>query len=364
MTRVLEMDPKLGILVDKKHALVAPGQGNQTIGMGLDLMKRSKAAEAVWKESDEVLRRLHLDYNFSEFVWHGTINGVAFHEDPELAQKEANKVLTKTENAQPAVVIDSDARADALEEFGYFDEPDGSRPFFFAGNSLGFLTVLRRVGSLSRKNLAQLGLGRGEAFKYAIANTKPTTMLALDTEPEIIDEAKERFKLEICLINTDRQIMLGGPVEDIRQALDYLKNERGVRRAMSFEGIVDAAFHSKYMAPAEPLYRQIVYDIEINPPTNGVLVGASKRAKVLHTSDEIREELISQLTQTENWRDAMYDLRNQGVDMMTELNNTPRLTNMNIDMFGGERPVRLATPPTEEGDRGVTIGQRWFAKAA
>lgn len=124
---------------------------------------------------------------------------------------------------------------------------------------------------------------------------------------------------------------------------------------------VDAAFHSKYMEAAVPRYRDVVNSIPIEAPTNGILIGASGHAKPLYTPDDIREELISQLTQTENWRDAMHYLRREGVVVMTELNNTPRLTNMNVEMFGGNRPLRLATPSTGEGDRGVTIAQRWRA---
>lgn len=46
---------------------------------------------------------------------------------------------------------------------------------------------------------------------------------------------------------------------------------------------------------------------------------------------------------------------------MTELNRLPRLVNMNIEMFQGERPIRLATPSAGEGDRGIGIAQRWKA---
>lgn len=325
--------------LQQKHALIAPGQGNQEIGMGQTLAERSSAARAVWVESDTALHP-HLGYSFSEFVWKGTI-----------------QELTKTENAQPAVIIDCLARKAALEEYDLLGSPA-----YFAGNSLGFLTALRSVGSLSMEAVVQLGIGRGEAFKYAIEHGQPTTMMALDTEPEIIEETRIRFNLEKCLINTDRQTMLGGPVEDIRQAFDFLKNERGVKRVMSFEGLVDAAFHSKYLTAAVPFYREVVYDIPIEAPKNGVLIGASGRAKQLRTVDGIRRELVNQLTQTENWRAAMRYLRRRGVVVMTELNSVPRLTNMNIEMFDpGKRPIRLAIPSLQEGDRGTTIAQRWQA---
>lgn len=171
----------------REHALIAPGQGNQAIGMGLDLKDRSWKAKTVWTEADAALRP-HLGYDFSDLVWHGT-----------------TEQLTKTENAQPAIIIDALARRAALEEFDLLDNP-----YWNAGNSLGFLIALRNVRSLSIPAAAELGIGRGKAFRYAVEHSPKTTMLALvEIDPEITEETRQKFDLETCLINTDKQIVLG-----------------------------------------------------------------------------------------------------------------------------------------------------------
>lgn len=324
----------------QKHALIAPGQGNQEIGMGQALAERSSAARVVWTKADAALQP-HIGYDFSRLVWHGNI-----------------EELTKTENAQPAVIIDGLARKAALEEFDLLGKPD-----YFAGNSLGFLTALHCAGSLSIPATVELGIGRGEAFKYAIDHSPRTTMLALvEVEPEIIEETRRKYDLETCLINTGTQIVLGGIEESVKRAVYYLEEERGLRRGVTLLN-VDAAFHSKYMEPALPIYTRVVDALPIEAPKGGILIGASREAKILRSPDEIRNELISQLIYPENWWSVMHLLvRSLGVTVMTELNSVPRLTNMNISMFDpGKRPIRLATPSLQEGDRGITIAQRWQA---
>lgn len=338
-----EVPPSAEKNFNRQHALLAPGQGNQKIGMGLELAKRSDAASAVWRESDRVLLP-HMGFNFSDLVWNGT---------PEQ--------LKKTEYAQPAIIIDAMARKAALQEFqdaGVLDQDNPSMPYWNAGLSLGFIVALVNAGSLSVDGAVQLGEGRGRAFKYAVDHSPRTTMVALiDVGPEIIAEAQRKHNLEQCLLNTDSQVVLGGQIDDVRKAEEYLKTERGIQKIFPVD--VDAAFHSKYMEPAVPIYEEVIRNIPIEAPKNGVVGGS--RVKPLYTAEDIRTELVLQLTQTERWKDVMRYLRREGVVMMTELNDTPRLTNMNREMFGGLRPERLATPGLSKEDRGVTIAQRWKA---
>lgn len=345
--------------LDRTHLLSAPGQGNQTIGMGADLALRSEAARKVWMASSTALYP-GIGFDFKQFVWNGTINGATFDPDPEIAQRKAFAKLTNTENAQPAIIIDGAARHAALEEFDLL-----GLPYYFAGYSLGLATILKAIGCISTEAAVQLGKGRGDAFKYAIGHSPATTMLALiGLEPELLEDVTRKYDLVTCLISTDKQRMMGGTVGNVRGAVDYLQGKGIVRGVKSFEGLVDAAFHSPYFELAVPIFEKVVIDLPIKAPENGILLGVSVRAKELRTVADIRRELVSQLPNTENWADVIRYLWKLGVRKMTELNNVPRLVNMNIEMLGGERPQRLATPGTGEGDRGVTIGQRWLAKTA
>lgn len=347
--------------LDKTHLLSAPGQGNQQIGMGAELAQRSEVAKDIWvTSSNALLNSGTFRFDFKERVWLGTINGRVVDTDPEKARKKADKWLTKTENAQPAIIIDGAARHGALEEYGLLGDP-----YFYAGYSLGFATILKAVGVLTTEAAVELGRGRGEAFKYAIKKSPKTTMLALiGVDENLREEAAKKYDLDTCLKSTDRQIVMGGRVGNIRRTVRYFEGKGVTKGVKSLEGMVDAAFHSRYFEDAVPLYERVVNELPLTTPENGALLGGSIEAKQLFTVDDIRKELISQLTHTENWADVIRMTWELGVRKMTELNNVSRLGNMHAEMLGGERPQRIATPSIGEGDRGVTIAQRWVAKAA
>src|SRR3989344_3676010 len=173
-------------LLDSTHALLAPGQGNQRRGMGLDLANSSGAARGVWKKVDEVLQP-DLGYLLSEKVWRGS--------EADLS-----------DNAQFAVITDSLARKAALEEAGLLGKPGRH-----AGNSLGLITALVNADSLNIEGAAHLGSGRKIAIDQVISNGPKTTMFSLEgVDEDLVEDVKRKHNLETCLINTDKQIVLGG----------------------------------------------------------------------------------------------------------------------------------------------------------
>src|SRR5258708_3624296 len=119
--------------LDRKHALIAPGQGSQSIGMGSELAKASPAAAKVWADADKALLP-DLGFTLSGFVWQGTIKGIPLHKDSTQARALATERINKTENAQPARIVTSLASRAALEEAGLL-----GAPYWHAGNSLGFI---------------------------------------------------------------------------------------------------------------------------------------------------------------------------------------------------------------------------------
>ncbi len=341
--------------LDTTHALIAPGQGNQKIGMGLELAQISPAAEAIWRKSDKALAP-QLGYNLSDLVWYGRLDSVQL--GPEQAQAE----ITKTANAQPAIIADALARTDALEEAGVLGAPG-----WHAGNSVALIVALRNAGSLSIDGAVRLAEGRGEAFRYVISNRPRTTMVALvNIDPQLIKELKEKYGLAVCLRNPG-QIVMGGEVEneegkDMKSALAYLEGELGEEDFKDHVAPlqVDAAYHSKYIAAAVPFYQAVVGGVEITAPTNGRLVGGSTVRELL-TPEDIRRELVLQLTQTEDWNGVVHFLRGQGVTTMTELNDSPRLTAMNRRTFRG---VTYKVSLANGEDKSLTVAYRWTAPEA
>lgn len=322
--------------LDRTDVLLAPGQGNQRVGGGLELAKRSEEAMRVWQYADQALLP-SLKIKLTDVAWNGTADQIK-----------------RTDFAQLIVTTESLARNAALKETGQL-----GYPWWHAGNSVGFIAALVNAGSLSLESAVHLAQGRGEAFIYAKEHSPKTAMFAINgigskvdrgLVLELVDKEVGDFKLEVCLINADSQWVLGGPVEQVDEAKAYLK-EQGLKEKEDFSPLeVDAAFHSKYMSPAVDIWRQVVKDVSLGPTLYGDVMGGSTAMPLL-TDAAIRRELVLQLTETERYRDLVWALRARGVTTFTELNATTRLTRMNRENFANFEGLQSAGLVLPEGER-------------
>src|SRR5438105_1750454 len=105
-----------------KVAYVFPGQGSQTVGMGLDLYNNLPSARKIFDEADSIL---------------GVPLSKICFEGPDVE-------LTRTINTQPAIFVTSIACMRAAKEEGTV-VLEGA-PAFVAGHSLGEYTALVAVG--------------------------------------------------------------------------------------------------------------------------------------------------------------------------------------------------------------------------
>lgn len=326
--------------LDRTHCSVSPGQGNQRPGGGLELAKRSEAAMAVWTFADQKLAP-QIGVKLTDLAWNGTV-----------------EQIKRTDFAQLIVTTESLARAAALVETGQWGNPG-----WHVGNSVGFIAALVNSGSLSLDSAVQLAQGRGEAFILAKERGPKTTMFAIngigrevdrDIVLELTDQETGRYKLAVCLINTDSQWVLGGPIEQVDEAKAHLES-LGLKNNI-FPLEVDMAFHSKYMAGAAETWRQVVVSTPIEAPFNGNVIGGST-VMPLSTAAAIRRELVLQLTETERTRDVLWALRARGATTFTELNAATRLIKMIKENFAGFEGMQSQALTLPEGER-LVIGHR------
>ena len=354
-----EYAPRHEGIRNHKLVLFAQGQGNLEVGMGVGLADRSPAAKNVLIQADETLRDL-LGFNISDLLREGP-----------------KDLLNQTDVAQPAAAVGALMSEAALIENGI---PINAE--WFAGNSFGLLIAARNAGSLTDRGLLRLAAKRGKALRYA-CSLEETTLAATRGLP--IEELQERIKtyearngledeLKLCLVNVDRvlpvdgvedlnklQIVIGGRVTDVQR----LRQEQGLVDKITPLTVDGAFHHPKYMNPAVPLWIQALEEeaAEIYDPIQGVLIG-NTRPVPLGTRDEVVREFKDQFTNPVLHAEGMRFLfLYNGAGEMLELAANPRFSNMNKDMFGGQRPERIATPSIGEGDRGVTIAQSWRAAA-
>ena len=299
------------------RALVFPGQGAQTVGMGRDLARAYPSAHAVFEEVDAALGE-----RLSALIWEG---------EPET--------LTLTRNAQPALMAASLAVVRALEA-------EGARvadAAFVAGHSLGEYSALAAAGALSVADTARLLRLRGEAMQRAVpvGEGAMAAILGLDLAA-VTDLAETAAAGEVCAAANDNdpaQVVVSGHAGAVARAVE-LARERGAKRAVMLP--VSAPFHCTLMQPAADAMADALADVVIAAPS--VPLVANVTAEATSDPDTIRRQLIAQVTAPVRWRESVAYMAGQGVTDIWELGAGKTLSGMarRIDRSLAARAI--ATP--------------------
>ncbi|SKA28682.1 [acyl-carrier-protein] S-malonyltransferase [Consotaella salsifontis] len=273
-------------------ALIFPGQGSQSVGMGRELAEAYPAARQVFEEVDEALGE-----KLSDLIWAG----------PEDR-------LTLTANAQPALMAVSLAALRAAEAEGFSVD----KAAYVAGHSLGEYSALAAVGALSVAETAKLLRIRGEAMQKAVPAGKGAmaAVLGLDHDA-VVALCEASAEGEVCQLANDNgggQIVISGDKAAVERAI-ALAGERGAKRAIPLP--VSAPFHCRLMQPAAERMAEALAGAEIRAPR--VPVVANVVAAAITDPNEIRTRLVEQVTGQVRWRESMEYLAGQGVDTLFEL---------------------------------------------
>jgi len=274
------------------RAFVFPGQGAQTIGMGLDLAQSYRAARDVFDEVDEALGE-----KLSALIWQG----------------EADQLML-TANAQPALMATSLAAMRALESEGV-SITDAA---YVAGHSLGEYSALAACGAISVADTARLLRARGGAMQEAVpvGIGAMAALLGLDFAA-VQDVAAQAAQGEVCQAANDNdpgQVVVSGHKAAVERACEIAK-ARGARRAVMLP--VSAPFHCSLMQPAADVMQQALADVQIFAPA--VPLVANVTAAVVTGPAEIRKLLVDQVTGSVRWRESVGFMAANGVDEIWEI---------------------------------------------
>ncbi|MGR3839458.1 MAG: ACP S-malonyltransferase [Cognatishimia sp.] len=283
------------------RALVFPGQGAQTIGMGKALAEAYPAAKAVFDEVDEALGE-----SLSGLIWEGE-----------------QDTLTLTQNAQPALMATSLAAVKALESEGVTMDAAS----FVAGHSLGEYSALAAAGALSISDTARLLRTRGEAMQAAVpvGVGAMAALLGLDFQAatEVAEAAAEGEVCQAANDNDPGQVVVSGHKAAVERAVELAK-ERGAKRAVLLP--VSAPFHCALMQPAAEVMAEALSHVDIAAPS--VPVVANVLASSVVNPATIRSLLVDQVTGSVRWRESVAWMAGEGVTEIYEIGAGKALSGM------------------------------------
>ena len=256
--------------------------------MGKDLYDNNPLAKELFEKANDIL-----GYRITDIMFNGT--------DEELKQ---------TKVTQPAVFLHSVIKALCLgDEFA---------PAMVAGHSLGEFSALTAAGALSFEDGLKLVYARAMAMQKA-CEAAPSTMAAIVGLPdEKIEEIcaginKEGHVIVPANYNCPGQLVISGNVEAVNEACEQLK-AAGAKRALPLK--VGGAFHSPLMQPAKDELQAAIEKTVISAPKCPVYQNVDGKA---HTEPEdIKANLIAQLTSSVRWTSCVQNMIADGADDFTE----------------------------------------------
>ena len=289
-----------------KLALVFPGQGSQYVNMCRDLITQFPEAFDAVDEANAAAASESL----AEFIY----PQATFSPDERTKQETA---LTQTDVAQPALGAVSLAMLRVLKRFGV-------KPDFTIGHSFGELVALRAAGRIGDEALRKLARLRGQLMAAANKGARGA-MLAIQAPLEEIEALLIGETDDVVLANHNSPTQ--GIVSGLRKAVERVAkvcDSRGWRTKMLQ---VSAAFHSKFMAPAQKKFRAALDEITFELGLMPVLANVTGD-KYPDEPDKARELLASQLTCPVKFVDQIRRLYKTGTRTFVEVGPKNVLTGL------------------------------------
>jgi [acyl-carrier-protein] S-malonyltransferase len=267
-------------------AYVFPGQGAQFVGMGKDLYESSELAKELFEKANDIL-----GFRITDIMFNGT--------DEELKQ---------TKVTQPAIFLHSTIMAKVLG--------DSFRPEMVAGHSLGEFSALVANKTLSFEDGLKLVFKRAMAMQKACEKTPSTMAAILGLDDEIVEKVCAEIDGVVVPANYNcpGQLVISGEIEAVNKACEKLK-EAGAKRALILQ--VGGAFHSPLMEPAREELEEAINATAFSKPVCPVYQNVTATAVI--EPEEIKKNLIAQLTAPVRWTQTMKQMLADGATEVIEV---------------------------------------------
>jgi [acyl-carrier-protein] S-malonyltransferase len=291
--------------------------------MGQALAQRSEEARQAFAEADRIL-----GFPLSDLCFHGPA-----------------EALTETINAQPAILTTSIAMLRALQA----TRPDLPQPAFLAGHSLGEYSALVAAGSLDFSDAVRLTRVRGELMAHA-GGRFPGSMAAIlgladDEVAAICKRAASETGgvVQVANYNSPGQVVISGEQSAVDRAMEIAKEAHGRSRLLA----VSIAAHSPLMASIADEFAAHVAATPFDSPSVPVI--GNLTARPLTSRDQIRDELVRQLTGSVRWTESVRTMVEGGADHFVEIGPGAVLTGL-VKRIVPEVLAANAAEPSYLGD--------------
>lgn len=265
-------------------AYVFPGQGAQFTGMGKDLYENSPLAKELFEKANEIL-----GFRITDIMFEGTA-----------------EELKETKVTQPAVFLHSVISAKTLEDF---------KPEMVAGHSLGEFSALVANGVLSFEDGLKLVSQRAMAMQKACEITPSTMAAVLGLADNIVEDicASVDGIVVAANYNCPGQLVISGEFKAVELACEKMK-EAGAKRALLLP--VGGGFHSPMMEPAREELAAAIEATTFSSPICPVYQNVT--ASAVSDPDEIKKNLIIQLTAPVKWTQSIHQMIADGANLFIE----------------------------------------------
>ena len=265
---------------------IFPGQGSQFTGMCHDLFIKYDNVKPLFKRAETIL-----GFDISKIMFEGT-----------------KEELTQTKVTQPAIFIHSMA---ILKVLGNSFKPD-----LVAGHSLGEFSSLVAAGVLNFEDGLRLVSIRAKAMQKSCESTNGTMAAILGLDNSIIEEICSNIEGTVVAANYNcpGQVVISGEVSAVKNACEKL-SEAGARRALILP--VGGAFHSELMKDAKDELSKAIKETSFNSPICPIYQNVNGRPE--HLVDNIKRNLISQLTSPVKWTQSVNKMIEDGCQDFIEI---------------------------------------------
>ena len=300
-------------------SFVFPGQGSQSIGMGMEFYNQFPVARQVFEEASDTL-----SIDMAKLCFEGDL-----------------EELSLTANAQPALLTTSIAAYNVLTR-----EIDIT-PDYVAGHSLGEYSALVVSGALAFKDAVFTVRKRGEFMQSAVPVGLGSMAAIIGLSKEEIEEicdkvTNEKYVVSPANYNSPQQIVISGNKEAVETAGGMLM-EAGAKRVVPLT--VSAPFHCVLMNPAAEKLKTVLEEIEIRDVAVPVVTNVTATSN--SDSSKITQLLVKQVVSPVRWSESIEYLKNQNVNTFIEigpgnvLSGLIKRTVSEVNIKNLEKPVQL-----------------------